>query len=397
MSARDLNALAARVDAPAPPADLDSGAWSCATTAAAFAELRPEWEALFAANPLHSPFLAWGWVDAWLRHLAGPHELRIVLWRDRQGGLQFILPLIVRPRQGPLWTDVVTLVCGYGPDCSDYLGGLRLPRHDSRVADLLGDAISRFGGTANVVRLPFLSGQDALVSRLALMGRSQGRRARVSETERCPRVALPADFDAFMKSLSGNFRSQVRRHFNRIGKQPDLEFRAFGHHEAHDFVRSLIELNRSRMKEKGDVSSLEDADFRAFLGDAIPYMAERGIAWLDAVEQEGSIIGASLNFVHGNSVYYYMGGFDAEASKFRPGIALFAHVIQRSIARGCGVYDFLRGVEAYKYRWGAVDVPLESVDLYPATAFGGRAAWIVESAKRCARQLVNAARHRSHA
>ena len=46
-----------------------------------------------------------------------------------------------------------------------------------------------------------------------------------------------------------------------------------------------------------------------------------------------------------------------EAWNHSPGIVFESYCIQEALGRGARVYDFLRGTEPYKYRFGAVDVP----------------------------------------
>ena len=170
---------------------------------------------------------------------------------------------------------------------------------------------------------------------------------------------------SLLQQLSSNFRSQVRRSYKQVGAEEQPHFRSLEHSEAEEFARELIRLNRSRMQVKGEISSLEDEAFRSFLNEAIPYMASRGYAWMDSIEQNEEILGSALNFVHGDSVYYYMGGFSDKVKKLRPGTALFALVMQRSIDGGYAKYDFLRGAESYKYRWNAKDVVTHRVTIYP--------------------------------
>ncbi len=117
------------------------GTWQLVTSEEAFLELRKDWEHLFASNPLHSPFLAWGWVNAWLRYRAGPHSLNILVNRDGHGKAQFVLPLILRKTANPLRNRRLTLVCSYGSEASDYLGCLRIPAFDSQMADIANDGL----------------------------------------------------------------------------------------------------------------------------------------------------------------------------------------------------------------------------------------------------------------
>ena len=40
---------------------------------------------------------------------------------------------------------------------------------------------------------------------------------------------------------------------------------------------------------------------------------------------------------------------------------LLAKFIERTIREGCRRFDLLRGDEAYKYEWGAVDEPIQRI------------------------------------
>ena len=57
-------------------------------------------------------------------------------------------------------------------------------------------------------------------------------------------------------------------------------------------------------------------------------------------------------------------GLDPAAfSALSPGVVLTAAAIERAIALGRSEFDFLRGNEEYKYRFGAVDRPIYHLTL----------------------------------
>ena len=85
-----------------------------------------------------------------------------------------------------------------------------------------------------------------------------------------------------------------------------------------------------------------------------------------------------LHFVHGQTVYYYMGGFDDRIRKLQPGTGLLGQVIQRAIDRGFTRYDHLRGDESYKYRWGSSDVFTNNVTIYSSGPFRGHVAALLD-------------------
>jgi CelD/BcsL family acetyltransferase involved in cellulose biosynthesis len=51
----------------------------------------------------------------------------------------------------------------------------------------------------------------------------------------------------------------------------------------------------------------------------------------------------------------YQSGWDARWARFSMGSVLTHHAIRFAAAHGMRTFDFLRGAEPYKYRFGAVD------------------------------------------
>lgn len=374
--------------------DTSEYSWRIITTETEFKDLREEWEQLFVANPNHSPFMAWGWIWAWLRHLAGPHRIRMLVLADADGKLQIALPTIETNLSSISKTPEMAIACGYGRDCSDHLGILRLPRHDTRLIDLVSEGIqSRFGMNTRF-RLDSLGSGNEHPEALGRSLKAAGYPIRVSNQNVCPSVKLPSDFDDFLKQLSRNFRSQVRRQFKRVDKSDEVRIRSVDSSSSIHFVKRLIELNQARMRELGARSSTEDDNFASFLFEAIPYMADSQLARMDVIEFSGQIAGAVLNLVHGQTVYFYMGGFDKSIAKLGPGNSMFMHNIKRGIAEGFTRYDFLRGSEPYKYRWGATDSPIQRLDIYPVGFLRGSLRCAVDDTIERLRSVVKQVRHR---
>ena len=371
---------------------VDFGIWHLVTTKSDFLDLESDWERLFQENPRHSPFLAWGWVSAWLKHLAGPHELQIACLRDDSGALVFVLPLLRRTGDLRFGSTKITLVCSYGPECSENLGCLCAASLESQSAELSGQAIAQLFDGRDAISLGCLDSTGNYPSELKAAVLADGGNARVRPDVICPTVSLPVSWDDYLQQLSANFRSQVRRSYKQVGDDGQPNFHSMEPSDAEVFARELIRLNRSRIRTKGEISSLESKEFRAFIMEAVPYMASRGFAWLDIIERDGEVLGSALNFMHGDSVYFYMGGFDNQARKLRPGTALFALVIQRSIDGGYAKYDFLRGAEAYKYRWNAKDILTHRVTIYPRGKIRGHLASTLDDLHIAMRKFVRRSR-----
>jgi len=355
--------------------------WQVLTSLEDLERLRTDWQALHALNPSHSPFQSWSWTMAWLKHLAGTHELRIICGRDDLDALVFVLPLVIVPRDDGAGS-VCTTVCGYGHDCADYVGCLRTPELEARMAATTANALDRHVDRSVRVVMPSLDGSGRFASELQKAMTNLGRATWLRRHHSCPAIALPGSLDEYLAGLSSNFRSQVRRHHRKVVKHPKVEFRRVDADDAGSFARELVRLNRTRMSDKGVESSFESEAFRNFFLEAVPGLANEGIAWMDTIVNADEVLAAALTLLHADRMHFYSGGFDDSASGLRPSTALHLEVLTRGIERGYVRYDLLRGSEPYKYRWGATETWTWKLTAYQAGA-GGRA--------QCARERLTAA------
>lgn len=361
--------------------------WELITSRQELAALQPEWESLYAKNPRHSPFLAWGWMNAWLLHLSGNPRLMIACMRGSDKQLQYILPLVSDADAGNGGLHRTVLACSYGPDCSEELGCLCLPELEGRAAELTIEAISRSVDRGTIYLNP-LGNITAFPSELTAALTAHGRVMRLRQDVRCPTIDLPDSWDDYLADLSSNFRSQIRRSAKAMTRIDGLGFRSLGPAEADIFTDALIKLNKQRMQSKGEVSTLEEDCFKRFLKEATPYMAKYHTAWMDVIERDDEILAAALNFVANGRVYYYMGGFQESISSIRPGVNLFARVIKRSIESKMKKYNFLRGEEPYKYRWNASDAESFNVTIFPEGRICPLAYAFMDDLRITARNLI---------
>jgi len=62
---------------------------------------------------------------------------------------------------------------------------------------------------------------------------------------------------------------------------------------------------------------------------------------------------------------YYLSGLDPAFQRLSPGTVMIGHAIEEAVRAGASGFDFLRGKEAYKYKWGAKDRPTYRCVLRP--------------------------------
>ena len=80
-----------------------------------------------------------------------------------------------------------------------------------------------------------------------------------------------------------------------------------------------------------------------------------------SVGEDGSPVAAAFGFEDDVAYYLYNSAFDPSAGRVSPGVVLVSLLIERAIATGKTIFDFLKGDEPYKFRLGAEPRPLFEV------------------------------------
>ena len=99
-----------------------------------------------------------------------------------------------------------------------------------------------------------------------------------------------------------------------------------------------------------------NADYhRRFFQAAFAGLARAGVLRLFLVRLNGEPIAATCGFLHRRHYYHFIAGYDPRWSQLSLGSFAVYVALQAAVSEGAGCFDFLRGKEAYKYRWGARD------------------------------------------
>jgi CelD/BcsL family acetyltransferase involved in cellulose biosynthesis len=93
---------------------------------------------------------------------------------------------------------------------------------------------------------------------------------------------------------------------------------------------------------------------RAQFVDTLRAAAENDWLQLSFLEVNGEKAAAYLSFDFGNRLYVYNSAIDARFNALSAGWVLLGHLLQWAIENRRAAFDFLRGGEDYKYRFGGV-------------------------------------------
>jgi CelD/BcsL family acetyltransferase involved in cellulose biosynthesis len=279
--------------------------------------------------PRVGPFPGRVWLETWWNH-RGRGELLI-------GDAGDSLVALVK--------DGARIEFAGEPDLTDYhspLGSTKVPALTDLVADLPA------GAGLVLDSLP-AEAADGVGSAL----RESSLRPEVEQHETTAVLSLPETFDDYLALIGKKERHELRRKRRRF----DTEIGP-GHVERRsgsNAVQLFADLHRRSSGAKGDFMSVEMEKFFLALhteaGGVIDVL-------LDASNRPASAI---FSFEDDEGFYLYNSAFEPELVALSPGNVMLSHLIERSIAEGKRVFDFLKGSEAYKFRLGATARPLYRV------------------------------------
>ena len=319
------------------------------TDATAFDALRAEWNTLLHASPADTLFLTWEWQTTWWRYL-GAGDLLILAARDDGGRLVGLAPLFRAQRQ-------LTLVgC---VDVSDYLDLIVHPDYADAVYPLFVQALAERDDWAawSLCNVP---ADSPTLQRLPGLAQAHGWGVEDAHEDVCPVIRLPGDWEAYLASLNKHQRHEVRRKLRRLQEEAQFDYRVV--RDGPDLDAAVGHFFRLHRLSHHDKARFMDERMEAFFRAIITTLSQAGHLELALLSIEQQPAAAMLNFRYGDRLLVYNSGYDPG---YRPnlssGIVLLSLCLQDAIARGVRLFDFLQGDEEYKYRFGAVDIPLRRV------------------------------------
>jgi len=168
-----------------------------------------------------------------------------------------------------------------------------------------------------------------------------------------PRIPLNGSFEEYLSRLDKKQRHEIRRkmrraaeselnvRFNVVGRDADIKS------EMEDFFHLMVQ-------DPNKALFLKDM-MRDQMSTTIQTAHQNGYLWLAFLEVEGVKVAASLNFDYKNKLWGYNSGVSRAHMELSPGWVLLGHTIKWCCENGRYEFDFMRGDEEYKYRFGGVN------------------------------------------
>lgn len=307
--------------------------------------LREEWTGLWNRCPSATPFQSPEWLIPWWRHL-GTGELLVLALRHNQR-LCGLLPLVIDPQP----SQRMMLLLGTG--ITDYLDGLweiELEGHGAQVAfKHLVERQDRW----DVCELQQLRPLSPLLAPVAI---PQDWTDEIHLQENCPVLRLPAAVEELRQSIPHGQLGNLRYCRQRLERM-EARMETCNERNLEELLHRLFELHTARWSARGQSGMLADAAIQKFHREAASAFLQRGMLRLNGLSLAGRLAAVYYGFSHGTRTFFYLAGFDPALERLGLGTVLIGHAIEQAVQEKRQEFDFLRGREEYKYRWGAQDRP----------------------------------------
>jgi CelD/BcsL family acetyltransferase involved in cellulose biosynthesis len=164
---------------------------------------------------------------------------------------------------------------------------------------------------------------------------------------------LKGDFEGYLAGIDKKQRHEIRRKMRRM-EESGLEHRwyiATDPATLETEVEAFLELMASDPSKANFLTPAMRTQMQTICRAAL----DGGWLQLAFLEIEGSKAAGYLNFDYQDRIWVYNSGIDNRFGEYSPGWVLLGHLLQWANENQRSEFDFMRGNEAYKYRFGGVD------------------------------------------
>jgi CelD/BcsL family acetyltransferase involved in cellulose biosynthesis len=316
------------------------------------------WNALVEQSIADTPFSRHEYLSEWWKTLGGGE------WNAGEGSRPPVLMLVSASENDQLIGIAPLFIAEYDGqralmlvgsiEISDYLDLIvraqDLPRFLSGLLDFLLSSFTDLWSAIDWYNLPDSS---PMLAALKAEAEKRGWTHHEEIYRPTPRIPLNGSFEEYLSRIDKKQRHEIRRKMRRAAESDkNVRFAIVnGTEDINSEINAFLDL---MAHDPGKAEFLHPA-MREQMTVTIQNAHAHGYLWLAFLEIDGTKTAASLNFDYKNKLWGYNSGVSSEHRELSPGWVLLANTIQWCCENGRYEFDFMRGDEEYKYRFGGVN------------------------------------------
>jgi CelD/BcsL family acetyltransferase involved in cellulose biosynthesis len=314
--------------------------------------LESDWNELLNQSITHVPFLRFGFLKTWWQTRGGgewPQTAQLsIVTAEKEGKLTGIAPFFLNQDH-----QKSTLYLLGSKEICDYLDIIVRPSEsDQFMEELLNYLTSNAAPDWNELIFFNLMDNTPTLQSLAQNCQSRGWAFQTECTKQSPLVTLPGDWETYLSSLDKKQRHEIRRKMRRASESSEVSWHIVNDQdvletEMDDFL-NLMALDEQK-------AHFLTPSMREQMRECMRWAFREHCLQLSFFDINGQKAAAYFCFDYLNRIWVYNSGYDPRYSEYSPGWVLLSHLLQWAIEQGREAFDFMRGNEDYKYRFGAKD------------------------------------------
>ena len=317
------------------------------------AELENEWNELLDKSSSHVPFLRYEYLETWWQMRGGGEwqpECSLVIITARQNGkLAGIAPLFYTPDH-------------QGKPCLMLLGSIEISDYLDLIApaEIIPEFVRGLLKCIEQADLPkwqvldlynILDNSPTLAA-LEAAASSDGLLYQQEKLQHSPYIPLPGDWEAYLAGIDKKQRHEIRRKLRRA-ENAEVPVRWYLAEDA-QALDTEIDAFLDLMKQDEDKAKFLTEPMKETMRALMHCAFENGCLQLAFLEVDGHKAAAYASFDYLNRIWVYNSGLNFSFVEYSPGWVLLGHLLKWANENGRSEFDFMRGDEDYKYKFGGI-------------------------------------------
>ena len=317
------------------------------------APLAADWNVLLSESVTHVPFLRYEYLSAWWAKRGGgewPNADLAVVTAHQDGRLAGVAPLFSsRNRE-----DQPALLLLGSIEISDYLDLIVRPADLPVFLAGLLDFVAQPGPLDwRLLDWHNLLETSPTLPALQAEAGKRGWTFSIEKTYHAPSIPLTGDFESYLAGIDKKQRHEIRRKMRRA-EESGRNVRWYIVQDS-STLEAEVEAFLNLMAQEPDKAAFLTPPMREQMHLACRAAFEHGWLQLAFLEADGQKAAVYLNFDYLNRIWVYNSGLDRRFMDLSAGWVLLGYLLQWANENKRAEFDFMRGGEEYKYRFGGVD------------------------------------------
>jgi CelD/BcsL family acetyltransferase involved in cellulose biosynthesis len=170
--------------------------------------------------------------------------------------------------------------------------------------------------------------------------------------QHCPYIPLPGDWETYLAGIDKKQRHEIRRKMRRLEMEtPSRWYIVEDEASLEAEVEAFMDMMAQDLNKRRFLTDAMRVQFRASAQAAF----RNGWLQLAFLEIGNEKAAGYINFDYLNSIWVYNSAINFKFREQSPGWVLLGYLLQWANEHKREIFDFMRGDEDYKYRFGGVD------------------------------------------